>query len=49
MRRIDHKITLDELKAHTNDISYIFVLRVINDLWKNYIYSQLLGIKIPSL
>lgn len=41
MRRIDHKITLDELKAHTDDISHIFVLQVITDLWKNYIYNEL--------
>lgn len=41
MLRLDHKITLDELKAHTNDVSYIFVLQAINDLWENYIYNEL--------
>lgn len=41
MLRLDHKITLDELKAHTGDISYIFVLQAINDLWANYIYNEL--------
>lgn len=41
MLRLDHKITLDELKSHTDDISYIFVLQAINDLWANYIYNEL--------
>lgn len=41
MLRLDHKITLDELKSHTDDVSYIFVLQAINDLWANYIYNEL--------
>jgi hypothetical protein len=41
MLRIDHKITLNELKSHTDDVSYIFVLQAINDLWENYIYNGL--------
>lgn len=41
MLRLDHKITLDELKSHTDDVSYIFVLQAINDLWANYIFKEL--------
>lgn len=41
MLRINHKITLDELKSHTDDISHIFVLQAITDLWENYIYTEL--------
>lgn len=41
MFRIDHKITLNELKSHTTEISYIFVLQTITDLWENYIYNEL--------
>ena len=41
MLRLDHKITLDELKTHTDDVSQVFFLQVINDLWENYIYNEL--------
>lgn len=41
MRQLDHKITLNELKTHTDNVSHIFVLQVITDLWKDYIYNEL--------
>ena len=41
MLRLDHKLTLNELKVQTDDISHIFVLQVITDLWKNYVYNEL--------
>lgn len=41
MLRLDHKITLNELKAHTDDVSHVFFLQIINDLWENYIYNEL--------
>lgn len=41
MLQLNHKITLNELKDHTDDINHVFVLQVITDLWKNYIYNEL--------